>query len=192
MLVKASKKIYHYIIKHYSETFGQWVFSLLKIDMKLTVLAFILILNCYSKNNIAVHSEVNGKVVKIVDGDTYDVLLDNLVTKRIRMEGIDAPERGMPFYKVAKDYLGTLCFGKVVRIEQTSTDRYGRAIAKTFTADGRELGLLMIEAGYAWHFKKYSSEMQLANAEIEARNKRVGLWVDEMPMAPWEWRKKRR
>ena len=76
-----------------------------------------------------------------------------------------------------------------VRIEQTSTDRYGRTIAKTFSEDGRELGLLMIEVGYAWHFKKYSSDIQLANAEIEARNKRAGLWVDEMPMAPWEWRK---
>ena len=129
------------------------------------------------------------KVIKIVDGDTYDILLNDRTTKRIRMEGIDAPERGMPFYKVAKDYLGILCFSQVVRIEQTGNDWYGRTIVKTFLPKGKELGLLMIEAGYAWHFKKYSSDIQLANAEKDARNKRLGLWVDENPIAPWVWRR---
>lgn len=160
--------------------------------MKLIIFFSLVMLGCYAKNDAKSQSEVSGKVIKIVDGDTYDILLDNLTTKRIRMEGIDAPERGMPFYKVSKDYLGSLCFGQVVRIEQTSTDRYGRTIAKTFSANGSELGLLMVEAGYAWHFKKYSSDIQLANAEIEAQTKRLGLWVDENPIAPWEFRKKQK
>lgn len=155
----------------------------------------IVLASCYAKsetNELPVNSEMTGKVIKIVDGDTYDLLLDNYTTKRIRMEGIDAPERGMPFYKVAKDYLGQLCFGKNVSIVQTDVDRNGRVIAKTFLSDGREIGYLMIKAGFAWHFKKYSSDQQLANAEIEARNEKAGLWIDAMPIAPWNWRKKAR
>ena len=160
--------------------------------MKVVLFICSLLVGYYTKNIAIKQVSLSGKVIKIVDGDTYDILLDNLTTKRIRMEGIDAPERGMPFYKVAKDYLGSVCFGKVVNIQQTGTDRYGRIIGKSFLADGKELGLLLIEAGYAWHFKKYSSDVKLANAEMEAREKRLGLWIDENPMAPWEWRKKRK
>lgn len=158
--------------------------------MKIALFVSLLLFGCYTKNYSNGQTELNGKVIKIVDGDTYDILLDNHTTKRIRMEGIDAPERRMAFYKVAKDYLGSLCFGQVVRIELTGTDRYGRIIAKTYLANGNELGLLMIEAGYAWHFKKYSSNIQLLNAETTARNKGKGLWVDSLPIAPWDWRKR--
>jgi micrococcal nuclease len=158
--------------------------------MKLLLFISLLMIGCYSKTDASSKSELSGKVIKIVDGDTYDILFDNKTTQRIRMEGIDAPERGMPFYKVSKDYLGELCFGQTVLINKTNTDRYGRIVAKTYLPNGKELGLLMIEAGYAWHFKKYSSNEQLANAETEARNKRMGLWIDDKPIAPWEYRRK--
>jgi micrococcal nuclease len=153
------------------------------------VIIISLLLSCYAKNNKGNQQELSGKVIKIVDGDTYAILIDNSSTKRIRMEGIDAPERGMAFYKIAKEYLGKLCFGQTVKIKQTNTDKYGRMVAKTYLSNGSELGLLMIKAGYAWHFKKYSTDIQLANAEMEARNKKTGLWVDSLPIAPWYWRK---
>lgn len=160
--------------------------------MKLLVFIFLLMVSCYANNNTGTSTEITGKIIKIVDGDTYDILLNDQTTKRVRMEGIDAPEKGMRFYKAAKDYLGKLCFGNVVRVEQTNKDRYGRIVAKTFITDNQELGLLMVEAGLAWHFKEYSSDQQLANAEIEARNKKTGLWVDKMPIAPWQWRKSKK
>lgn len=130
-----------------------------------------------------------GRVVKIVDGDTYDILIPGNSQIRIRMDGIDAPERGMPFYKAAKTYLSDLCFQRDIRLEIKSKDRYGRTIAKSFLNDGRELGEEMIKAGMAWHFKKYSSEQKLAEFEIEARNKKLGLWADESPTPPWVVRK---
>jgi len=157
--------------------------------MKIVLLVFFVLGGRYANDYSPKEITLYGKVVKIVDGDTYDILLNNNTTRRIRMEGIDAPEKKMPFYKVAKDHLGILCFGKMVRIMQSSTDRNGRSIAKTYLSNGSEIGLLMIEAGYAWHFKKYSSDLQLAKAEIKAKNNRVGLWVDENPVAPWDWRK---
>jgi endonuclease YncB( thermonuclease family) len=147
-----------------------------------TALAFV------STSSVA-QSPLHGKVIRITDGDTYDILLDNHTTKRIRMEGIDAPERGMPFYKLSKIYLGQLCLGKQVSIEPAGLDRYGRTLAKTWLANGKEAGLLMVQAGYAWQFKKYSIDKQLANAEINARKNRLGLWKEKSAEAPWVWRK---
>ena len=157
----------------------------------LLVLSFVLF-GCHHLKDNAAETIFTGKVIKIVDGDTYDILLNNNITKRIRMEGIDAPERGMAFYKSAKDYLGALCFGQVLRVEQTSNDRYGRTVAKSFLSNGHELSLQMVEAGYAWHFKKYSTDAQLANAELKARENHLGLWADENPVAPWDNRKMKR
>ena len=131
-----------------------------------------------------------GMVVKIVDGDTYDVIRNGVQT-RVRMEGIDAPERGMDYYKVSKDYLGSLCMNKKIRLQVSKKDRYGRLIAKTYLPDGRELGEEMVRAGLAWHFKKYSSDATLARLEREARAARRGLWSMSNPVAPWEHRKKK-
>jgi micrococcal nuclease len=133
--------------------------------------------------------ENKGKVIAIIDGDTYDILEDGNQTVRIRMEGIDAPEKGMPFYRVAKNYLGKLCFEKNVRLEVTGKDNHGRTLAFSFLDDGSELSHEMIKAGLAWHFKKYSSDSVLSNLEIEARNSKLGLWADIHPMPPWKNRR---
>jgi micrococcal nuclease len=105
------------------------------------------------------------------------------------MEGIDAPEKGMPFYRVAKNFLGKLCFGKYVRLEVTGKDNHGRTLAFSYLDDGSELSHEMIKAGLAWHFKKYSTDSVLSNLEIEARNSKLGLWAENNPMPPWEDRR---
>ena len=160
--------------------------------MKLLLVLSFIVFGCHIKNPDTGNPAFTGKVIKIVDGDTYDILLENNTTKRIRMDGIDAPERGMPFYKSAKDYLGTLCFGQTVHVQQTNIDRYERTVAKTYRLKGEELGLMMIEAGYAWHFKKYNTDKSMAKAEINARISRAGLWIDELPVAPWDWRQRKK
>ncbi|MBS1745596.1 MAG: thermonuclease family protein [Bacteroidetes bacterium] len=131
------------------------------------------------------NSVVSGKVIGIVDGDTYDILLNGKKTMRVRMEGIDAPEKGMPFYRKAKNYLASLCFGKIVRVEIHSTDSNGRLIAFTYLDDGRELSHEMIKAGMAWHFKKYNHDADLEKLEVAARKSKTGLWIDPSPMPPW-------
>jgi endonuclease YncB( thermonuclease family) len=138
----------------------------------------------------ALHS-VKGRVVKIVDGDTYDLLLPD-GTLRIRMEGIDAPEKGMAYYHAAKNYLGALCSGKVIRAEYQKTDRYGRCLAKSYLPDGTELSASMLAAGMAWHYKKYNQEAYLDRLERQARKARKGLWAESNPIAPWDYRKARR
>lgn len=153
---------------------------------------FLFILPFLILNNTGIRAQwtvrpphVKGKVIGIVDGDTYDILLEGNIKERIRMEGIDAPERGMPFYQKAKKYLSSLCFGKIISLEVHSTDKDGRKIAFSYLDDGRELSHEMIKAGYAWHFKKYNQDADLARLESEARVQRVGLWVDKNPMPPW-------
>lgn len=132
-----------------------------------------------------------GRVVKIVDGDTYDILIDGVQT-RIRMDGIDAPEKGQAYYQVSKDFLGGLCDGQTVRLEVKSKDRYGRTLARTYLAGNREVGAEMVRAGLAWHYKKYSDDADLARLEDEARKGRKGLWADANPIAPWDYRKMKR
>jgi endonuclease YncB( thermonuclease family) len=130
-----------------------------------------------------------GRAVKILDGDTYDLLLEDNTTVRIRMDGIDAPEKGMPFSKSSKKYLGELCQGQTIKVPKSTKDRYGRIVGFSYLEDGRELSREMLKAGFAWHYKQYNSDPELAALENEARQARAGLWKDKNPMAPWENRK---
>lgn len=155
--------------------------------------SLLLLASAHGYNAKTETRQQTARVVGISDGDTYEALLPDKTTIKIRMEGIDAPEKGMPFYRVAKDYLSQLCFGRNVEIKKISTDRYGRTIARTYLpGHPKELGLMIIEAGYAWHFKKYSSDPVLARAEIEARKSKRGLWADPHPVAPWDYRKQKK
>ena len=160
------------------------------------LLTFLIVsLSCVSKSGKTIseqnESSVSGKIVTVLDGDTYDIMIGNEKI-RVRMEGIDAPERGMPFYQVSKRYLSELCFGKQVTLDVTGKDIYGRTLGFTYLNDGRELGAEMLKAGLAWHYKYYNSDTALANLELEARKLRKGLWVDKNPKSPWEIRKLRR
>jgi micrococcal nuclease len=155
----------------------------------IALIAFIFVSSPFNTITAPSSQQLTAKVIGIADGDTYEALLPDKTTLKIRMQGIDAPEKGMPFYQVAKNYLSQLCFGRNVRIEKLSTDRYGRTIARTYLhGQEKEVGLMMIEAGLAWHFKKYSSDKELAAAEIGARKNKKGLWVDTDCIAPWDYR----
>jgi len=163
----------------------------------LIILLLLLSTSC-SHNNRGNYSaydsgqKISGKVIKIIDGDTYDLLTDDKKTIRVRMEGIDAPEKGMPYYKASKKHLGSLCMNQRIEVVSTGEDKYGRTLAFSYLSDGAELGHLMIEAGMAWHFKKYNDDEDLAALEIEARKNKTGLWAENCPIPPWEVRRLQR
>jgi endonuclease YncB( thermonuclease family) len=135
---------------------------------------------------------VGGNVVRVMDGDTYELLLEDKTTVRVRMKGIDAPESGMPFSSKATEYLRELTRGQTIRLEVVNIDQYGRTIGYSWLPDGRELSREMIRAGLAWHYKQFNSNAKLAALEIEAREARRGLWADNNPHPPWEIRRVRR
>ena len=132
---------------------------------------------------------VSGKVVSISDGDTFTLLDDKNVQHKIRLAEIDAPENSQPFGKAAKKKLSDLIFGKIVQVDYTELDRYGRIIGKVFIGQ-IYISEEMIRTGYAWHFKKYSNSEKLAALEYEARKNKIGLWSVPGAVAPWQWRKK--
>lgn len=130
------------------------------------------------------------KVIRIVDGDTAELLYGEMPIM-LRFEHIDGPEkRGkQPFGNKAKQQLSELCFGQLVSlVTEGEFDMGGRIIGVIINEHGVNVNKEMVRLGYAWHFKKYSSDMSYDTLETEARNYRRGLWRDEHPVAPWDFR----
>ncbi len=132
-----------------------------------------------------------GKVIGIKDGDTFEVLYDS-VPERVRLAEIDCPEKKQAFGMKAKQYASDLCFGKTVTVINTGRDRYGRIVGKITTQEGTNVNEQMIKAGFAWHYKQYSDNLKLDDYEAQAREKHLGLWADDNPAPPWDYRKERR
>lgn len=153
-----------------------------KIYILLT-LALFCVLNCNAQ-------EFPVKVVKISDGDTFTAInRDNLQIK-IRIWGIDAPEKKQAFGTKAKEYLGSLIFNKWITVDVQKQDRWGRYVAYVYTPDNKDVSLEMISAGMAWQFIEYDTSEKYRNAEQQARKKRIGIWSDPHCIAPWEFRKR--
>lgn len=134
----------------------------------------------------------NGKVVRILDGDTYEVLTAGKTLIRVRMMGIDAPEKNQAFGQKSKQTLGLLCGGQLISVQPTGVDRYGRVLAYTYNQQGMNINAEMVRRGMAWHYVQYSRDPQLAEAERFAQKNRIGIWSDPYAMAPWEFRRSRR
>ena len=132
-------------------------------------------------------SSFTGKVVGVIDGDTIDVL-HNGQSERIRLNGIDCPEKGQAFGKKAKQFTSEMVFGKDVTVQSYRLDRYGRTIADILLADATNLNRELVKAGLAWRYVKYSKDEMLSQLEADARDAKRGLWVDTDPMPPWEYR----
>ncbi len=135
----------------------------------------------------------SGKVVKVADGDTITVRRDRTQI-RIRLHGIDTPERKQAFGKKAKQFTARLTSGKTVEVERTDTDKYGRTVA-LISVGGINVNEALIESGFAWVYRKYCKQAYCRDwlqLEQHARTVRIGLWRDKNPIPPWEWRKKQR
>jgi len=134
---------------------------------------------------------LQGKAVRIVDGDTFELLDEQLVRHKIRLYGIDAPEKGQAFGQVAKQALSGLIFSRDVRVVHKGKDRNGRIVGEVFCGK-EQINVRLILSGMAWHFTRYSSDLAYAQAQRKAMAKRVGLWIQNKPQAPWEYRAERR
>lgn len=132
----------------------------------------------------------SAKVVGVSDGDTITVLRQGNEQVKVRLYGIDAPESSQPHGKASKANLSDMVFGKVVEIEPTDTDRYGRTVGRVIVG-GVDANAEQIKAGYAWLYRQYckgSLCSKWADLESTAKASKAGLWADKSPMPPWEWR----
>lgn len=129
------------------------------------------------------------KVVGIKDGDTVVVLdsLNNQTT--LRLAEVDCPEKNQPFGTKAKQYTSDQIYLKTIKYVVTDTDRYGRSIAMIYyDTDNKYLSAEIIKAGMGWHYKRYSTSKELATFEDNAKKNKIGLWVDNNPINPSDWR----
>lgn len=134
---------------------------------------------------------VNGKVVGVTDGDTMTLLDSSNVQHKVRFYGIDAPEKKQDFGTQSKKCLSDMIFGKDVRILVVETDRYKREIGRVYVGD-TYVNMEMVKKGMAWHYVAYAKKDDvLRDAEKEAREKKLGLWEMDNPIAPWDFRKKK-
>lgn len=140
-------------------------------------------------NISSAHAEFVGKVVGVIDGDSIRVMHEGQ-PEQIRLLGIDCPEKRQPFGTRAKEYTSELAFGLDVTVYGNQRDRYGRRLAEVLLPDGRSLNQELIKAGLAWWFRKYSKDARLEELERQARTAQRGLWVDEYPVPPWQWRRR--
>jgi endonuclease YncB( thermonuclease family) len=137
------------------------------------------------------------QVVDVENGDT--LIINNTANQhlRLRLQGIDAPEKGQPFHNDAKEHLARLVLGKSIAVEfdpHGKPDSEGRVVAKALLGDS-DIALAQVKAGLAWFCKDYkkaqseSDRYSYAEAEKEARASGLGLWRDHLPVAPWDYRK---
>ena len=161
---------------------------LLVIVILVNIFALWLTLPVYAADFTGPEPEFTGRVVGIVDGDTIDVL-HNGKAKRVRLYGIDCPEREQAYGKKAKWFTSDLAFRKTVTVIVKDRDRYGRTIGEVILPNGKSLNNELVRAGYAWWYFKYAPKdfdlkiLQKASMELKA-----GLWADADPVAPWEFR----
>jgi endonuclease YncB( thermonuclease family) len=146
---------------------------------------------------VAIAAALTGEVVGVADGDTIKILDAGKVQHVVRLSGIDAPEKGMPFSQLSRHHLSDQVYGRWVEVEGAKSDRYGRLVGKVLL-DGRDVNLAQVKAGLAWHYKQYEREQSAfdrhayAEAEMKASTAKQGLWQDRHAIEPWEWRKARR
>lgn len=140
-------------------------------------------------------TSLRGKVVAVTDGDTLTILDASGQQHKIRLMGIDAPERGQPFGEEAAKFLAMLAQGKTVNADCPKKDRYGRLVCKVYTEAATDLGQALLWGGMAWHYKFYQNEQtetdrrQYSAAEDFARGAKSGLWADAASVAPWDFRR---
>lgn len=145
---------------------------------------------------------LRGQVVAVADGDTITVADGRHRKVKVRLSGIDAPEKNQPYGRESRAHLVSMALGKAVDVEWDKRDAYGRVIGRVLLAPGncpacdksRDAGLAQISAGYAWWYRSESRELthgdksRYALAENSARARHSGLWAAPAPMPPWDWR----
>ena len=157
------------------------------------VFSFILLLISLGLNA----ATLQGRVVGVADGDTITVLDASNTKHKIRLQGIDAPEKAQAFGQRSKQSLSDLVYNKQVTVDFQKKDKYGRTLGKVLL-NGTDICLEQIKLGMAWHYKQYASDQPkedralYAQSELDAKSKLTGLWSDNSPTPPWQFRRQQK
>lgn len=177
-------------LRIYIDNLSRWSIKEHGGTVRFRFIPFIMLLLLLCSCNRGSSNIISGKVVSIQDGDTITVLMSNK-TYRIRLDGIDCPEKKQAFGNVAKQFTSVQVFGRQVKVKWYEKDRYDRYLGTVFTPEGKNLNQELLKAGLAWHYKKYNKSVHLASLEDIARQQNRGLWSDKQAIPPWEFRRRR-
>ncbi len=173
--------------------------SLTRIKRRLLFIALLLLANGLQAGEPEKEETVlEGKAIKIADGDTITLLQKNGDKTRIRLSDIDAPEGSQqPYGKKAKAYLASMVGNKTVVVKVKTTDRYGRAVGRIFvkkpnSEDWLDVNREMIVVGLAWFYSQYSQDQDLKALQQAAKTARKGMWQQKRPEPPWEYRQRKK
>lgn len=160
-----------------------------KIRQIFSLILFVLVMQANAK-------VITGRVVSIADGDTITVLDSEKTQHKIRLMGIDAPEKSQAYGQASRKNLSNMVLGKNVSIEWVKYDRYHRIVGKVLIKE-MDVCLEQVKNGFAWHYKQYQNEQTIedrllyATAELNARKGEIGLWKDVEPVEPSHFRRKK-
>jgi endonuclease YncB( thermonuclease family) len=140
----------------------------------------------------ALAADYSGLVVSVFDGDTLDIL-HKQHPERIRLSGIDCPEKGQSYGHQAKQATSAMVLGKEVLLQTHGRDRSGRILAEVRLPDGTDVNHTLVKNGWCWWYREYAPRnTEPARLEKQAREAKQGLWVSPTHVPPWDWRKRSR
>lgn len=170
------------------------------------LLVYLLLIAAISLLALGIHSfkasessdtqacNLKGEVVRVADGDSITVVDQEQKSHKIRLAGIDTPERQQPYGKVARQFLAKQVFKKQVCVGWYKRDKYKRLVGIVRVTD-EDINLKILRAGLGWHYKQYQHEqsktnrIRYAEAQESAEDAKLGLWQDRSPIPPWLWRR---
>jgi micrococcal nuclease len=150
----------------------------------LIVIFFLSLSNC-------LYSQLKGRIIGVSDGDSVSLLDEKNVVFKIRLNGIDAPEKKQDFGNASKNFIGDLIYDKFVWVRTNGLDRYGRTIGTIYLNEnmiGKSVNEMSLENGMSWHYKKYDKNILWSNMELKAKEDKIGLWQLQNPIPPWSFR----
>lgn len=156
--------------------------------MKKILFILLLLVSC---NPPAEKETISGKVVSVADGDTMTILTTDNERIKIRLLGIDAPERGQDFGTKARQHLNELCYGKTVIVEKDGKDQYGRLLGVVYV-EGINVNENMVRNGLAWYYRHFVNDPRLDSLEKLARSEKLNIWSMKNPTPPYEFRKNKK
>lgn len=174
-----------------------------RLPIAIAIISLIAILHGAHAEELEI-SSYTGWVVRVLDGDTIKVLDGGNRVTRVRLKGIDAPEKDQPFGDESREHLASMLSGKEVRIEANSSDDFGNILGTLLVepvdCEGckktLDVNLSQLNAGLAWWLPKFAHQQSKRDrkayeaAEQQARKSKTGLWADAEPVAPWQWRER--
>lgn len=144
------------------------------------------------KNHRPLLKAISYRVIGVKDGDTIVLLVDGKPLT-VRLNHIDCPEKKQDYGSKAKYFVSDRCFDKMITLKHNNKyDRYNRLLAEIILSNGDNLNKELVRNGLAWNYKKYSSDKDYNAIELKARQNKIGIWSYEDPIAPWDWRKKKK